>query len=304
MAGPLSNWGRWGSDDELGTLNHVSALDVTAAAALVRVGKVITLGRRIADPDGDPMWPGRHQPTKEMTRDKRSYERGEVQARPGNVEAADDRIHMDLQGTTHVDALGHMWTDDLLWNGYPADSTAGGLDEASAEAIAAHGIVARAVLADIPRHRGQEHLNPNDVITLDELEACLEAQHVALEGHEGLCLRTGYLDHHAPAVEETNREPGLAFGSDLVEWFAAREIAAFATDTLANEPLVDETTGRYFPLHIELMRNLGVPFLELCDFEELATACEEHQQCAFMFVAAPLRIVASSGSPVNPVAIL
>ena len=54
MAGPLSNWGRWGSDDELGTLNHVSALDVTAAAALVRVGKVITLGRRIADPDGDP----------------------------------------------------------------------------------------------------------------------------------------------------------------------------------------------------------------------------------------------------------
>lgn len=307
LDGVPSNWGRWGEDDELGAVNYLTNEQVLRGIRAVEDGETFALGLPIGRPEGDPVWPGRDGTNHYMDRDKGHYESGKATAH-GRAQGADDVVHMPLHGTTHVDAPGHIWYDDEMYNGFDANTTKGGLDRCSVDTLGDHGILGRGVLLDIARHRGVETLEPGARITLDELRECAAAQDVELEQRDVPVLRTGWLEQYydedgIDIYEGKFREPGLTHSEELLEWFHEREIPAFGTDTIANEQTISDETGTPIPLHAGLLRDQGVVFNEMLDLSALAEACDESGRYAFFYVAAPLKFVHGTGSPVNPLAV-
>jgi kynurenine formamidase len=307
LAGAPSNWGRWGEDDEVGSLNFLTPEEVLRGIRSARQGKVITCGELIGNPKGDPMWPGRLPSLRENVRDKGDYIDGTVEAFPGGVEFADDKISMFLQGSTQVDALGHVWYDDKMWNGFPATETVGGMKKASVLPIADRGIVGRGVLLDLAAYKGKFALDKGDFLGLEDILGCAEKQGVTIEKHDILCLRIGFLQllyvQGPEEFYEDFNEPGLTYSAELVDWFHKMEIPCFATDTISNETELDPEVGVQIPLHCALMRNLGIVFTEICNFEELAKDCHEDGQWDFMFMASPLKVLEATGAPLNVMAI-
>jgi kynurenine formamidase len=307
LAGHPRNWGRWGELDEVGGLNFLGAPEVLRGVAAVRSGRVFTLGSTLARPDGDPVWPGRPAGKRYAVQDKSTYDEGHAHSEGGD-EFADDVLFISLHGTTHTDALGHVWYDDALWNGYPARSTTGRLTRASVLPLAERGIVGRGVLIDLARATGRAALGRDERVELSDLLAAARSQGVEIEKHDILLLRTGWLGEYERDREEFVRapfaEPGLIHSRALVDWFHEREIPALGTDTLGNELTLHPGLGDISALHAALMRNLGIVFTEVLQLDELSAACAEADQWTFLYAAAPLKIVAGSAAPTNPVAIL
>lgn len=300
------NWGKWGSDDEVGSLNYLGPEQVIAAAALIQAGKVFTLQRLIGDPKGDPVWPGRTPATRTQIYDESTWDGDNAPQFPGGLHYADDKIDAFLQGSTQYDALGHVWYDGQLWNGYDSRTTVGGLDRASVEPIAQRGVVGRAVLLDLARFRGKANLESAETFTHEDLLASAAKQGVELRKRDILLVRTNYLQLFFDLGDKFYEgfcEPGLVYSPELVQWFADMEIPNLVTDTIANEVTMDPNNGVALVLHNALMRNLGVVFTEITDLEELATDCAADGVYEFFYAAAPLKVALGSGSPVNPVVI-
>ena len=302
-----SNWGKWGADDEVGSLNYLGTEQVLAAAKLIRSGKVFTLQRLIGDPKGDPVWPGRTPAERTQILDESDWdEGGKGPAFPGGLHYADDKISAFLQGSTQYDALGHVWFDGQIWNGYDARTTIGGLEKASIEPIAQRGVVGRAVLLDMARFRGKRTLESGETFTHEDLLACALAQGVEIHKRDILIIRTNFLQLFfdlGEAFYEGFCEPGLVYSPELVQWFADMEIPNLVTDTIANEVTFDPTNGVALVLHNALMRNLGIALTEIADLEKLADDCAEDGQYEFFYAAAPLKVAKGSGSPVNPLVV-
>lgn len=303
LAKSPSNWGRWGADDEVGSLNFLTNLEVLRGVRSVRQGKVFTCGEIIGNPDGDPLWPGRTPAKRESVIDKASYARGDLPALPGGAEFTDDRIEMFLQGSTQFDALGHVWYDDKMWNGYPAANSNGGMKRASVLPIAQRGVVGRGVLLDMAAYKGKPYLDKGELLNLADLMGCADEQGVTIEKHDILCLRLGFLQLlriQGPDVFYKDfLEPGLTYSPELVDWFHKMEIPCLSTDTISNETNLDPAIGVQIPLHCALMRNLGITFNEVCNFEELNADCHADGQWDFLYTAAPLKVSEGTGAPVN-----
>jgi kynurenine formamidase len=300
------NWGRWGDDDEVGALNFLTPEEVLRAVACIKRGAVFTLGARIGGPEGEPVWPGRAQAQRYNTRDRASYTHGRLEPFCGGLEYADDMVAMFLQGTTHFDGVGHAWYGDQIWNGYSADETVDYLSKASVLPIAQKGVVGRATLIDIARYKGKA-LERGEAFTFDDILAAAESQQTTVEPHDILLLRTGWLgrfyEDRDAFYEEPFREPGLLYDDRVPNWFHENEIAAFGTDTIANELQPQPDNEVMSILHASLMRNLGVVFVEILWLEDLAAACAEDGTWSFFFAAAPLKVVGGTGAPTNPIAI-
>ncbi len=301
-----SNWGKWGPDDEVGGLNYLGPQEVVAAAGLISDGKVFTLQRLIGDPKGDPVWPGRTPAERTQIFDESSWEGDDAPAFPGGLHYADDKISAFLQGSTQYDALGHVWHDGKLWNGYEASTTIGGMDKASVEPIAQRGVVGRAVLLDMARFRGKPTLETAETFTHEDLIECAKAQGVELRKRDIILIRTNYLQLFFDLGDKFYEgfcEPGLVYSPELVQWFQDMEIPNLVTDTIANEVTTDPNNGVALVLHNALMRNLGITFTEITDLEELAADCAEDGRYEFFYAAAPIKVALGSGAPVNPIAI-
>src|SRR3954452_19963443 len=285
LADSPTNWGKGGGDDEVGALNYLGPEQVLAAVRLVSEGKVFTLQRLIGDPKGDPVWPGRTPAERTQILDESDWdEGGKGPAYPGGLHYADDKIDAYLQGSTQYDALGHLWYDGKIWNGFDARTTIGGLDKASVEPIAERGIVGRAVLLDMARFRGKNTLDKGETFTHEDLMACAEAQGTRIEKRDILIVRTNFLQlffEQGEAFYEGFNEPGLVYSPELVQWFQDMEIPNLVTDTIANEVTSDPNNGVALVLHSALMRNLGVALTEIADLEELAADCAEDGSYAF-----------------------
>ncbi|WP_415648837.1 cyclase family protein [Stackebrandtia soli] len=284
----------------MGALNHLDAAQVLRGVAAVEKGSVFTLQRRVGDPDDEMTPHGRAPARHTVHQDQRTYATGAARPVPGGLEYADDTIDMYLQGTTHVDALGHVWYDGMIWNGQPAESTNDGLDFASVLPISERGIVGRGVLLDMARHRGKESLERGETFGVSDLLECAHAQGIEIERGDIVLIRTGWLTGSIPSVELD--EPGLEFHPDLVRWFDEFAIPCLVGDTFANEA-THHSAGCDFVLHGALVRNLGIVFVELASLDELAADCAADRRYAFLYVAAPLKIAHATGSPVNPIAI-
>jgi kynurenine formamidase len=243
-----------------------------------------------------------------MILDESTWDSPDAPQFPGGLHYADDTAHIFLQGSTQYDALGHVWYDGKLWNGYDARTTVGAMQKASVLPIAEKGIVGRGVLIDMARHRGKEYLDKGETFDHTDLEAAAAAQGVVIEPHDILCVRTGWMKYWYDLNDKAKFydgfvEPGLTYSRELVEWFQQREIPNLVTDTIANEVTYDPNTGVALPLHCALMRNLGVTLTEIAWLDDLADACAADGRWSFLYVAAPLKVVNGTGAPVNPVAI-
>lgn len=304
-----SNWGKWGPDDEVGCLNYLTPAEVLRGIAAVRTGEVFTLQVPIGSPHvaGDPVWPNRTSAVRTAMVDEGFFARGEIAEPGGGHHYADDKIDMFLQGSTQYDALGHVWYDGKIYNGYDADTTIGSLAKASVYPLAERGVVGRGVLIDMARHRGKPALDRAETFShLDLLEAAA-AQGVTIEPRDILVIRTGWLArfYQVPPAEfyADYSEPGLTYSPELVVWFQQMEIPNLVTDVMANEASYYPGTDIEIPLHSALMRNLGVVFTETTWLEDLAAACAADGRWTFLYTAAPLKVVGASGAPVNPIAI-
>jgi kynurenine formamidase len=306
LADAPTNWGKWGEDDEVGALNYLTADEVMRGVRHIQKGEVFTLQRLIGDPKGDPVWPGRTPAERTQILDESSWDTDGAPQFPGGLHYADDKINAFLQGSTQYDALGHLWYDGKIWNGYDARTTVGGLTKASVVPIAERGVVGRGILLDIARWRGKNSLDKGETFTHEDLMACAKAQGTEIQKRDILIIRTNFLQlfhDQGDAFYEGFNEPGLVYSPELVSWFQDMEIPNLATDTIANEVTTDPNNGVALPLHCALMRNLGVALTEICDLEKLAASCAEDGQYTFFYAAAPLKVSLAAGSPVNPLVI-
>lgn len=278
------NWGRWGADDERGLLNVITPEGVRAATGLVRRGRVYSLAIPLqADA---PIWPTRH---KNWHTNTYSNPTGPG---PGG---ADDILTMHTHGTTHIDALSHVFYDGQLFNGHSAAQMT--REGTAFNAIAqVPGIVTRGVLLDMACHLRVPHLDLGQHIGGADLAACAEAQGVAVRAGDAVLVRTGWLRVWDADPQRFNAgEPGINL--DGAAWLAERDVVAIGVDNSGVEVIPTETGE--LGVHVELIRNHGMYLLELLELDALA-ADGVHE---FLFVAAPLRISRGVGSPLNPLAI-
>ncbi|GGV30161.1 cyclase [Actinomadura cremea] len=297
----LSNWGRWGDDDERGTLNLVTPACVSAAAATVRRGVSFSLSMP-ADENGphDLRTSGRFNPIHSMTRYRGDMPSGRSM---GGFASSEDMLIIGTHSSTHFDALAHLWYDDLLYNGYHHDAavTARGAERCSIQNLAA-GVVSRGILADVPRHRGLDHLPPGTAIGPDELDAVLGAAGVAPREGDVLLLRTGTYPRRRRGLHaEDGRSPGLTW--ECARWIRDHGIAAVCADNLAVEVLGANGDGPMIPFHMLAIRDMGLLLGEMFDFEDLAEDCAADGVRTCMFAASPLNVPYAVGSPLNPIAV-
>lgn len=177
-ADKLSNWGRWGGDDQIGTLNYVKPEDIVSAASLVRRGKIFALGIPL-DRTGPQtgLFGGRWNPIHTMLATGTDAVAGR-QDQTVRLRYADDAINMPVQGATHWDALGHIFLDDKMYNGYDARMVdSNGLGKLGIE-HSREKMVGRGVLLDIARYKGVEYLPDGYGISNNDLDATAKAQKV------------------------------------------------------------------------------------------------------------------------------
>jgi len=300
-------WGRWAEDDEVGRANLLTPARVLEAARCIRTGHRFSLALPLNADGTDPALPGRPAAEYRILRDHQSYVSGDAAEARGGGRSVDDWIGLACHGTTHMDALGHAYADDVLWNGYAAASGIGGLQHADAAALARRGVVGRAVLADIPRFRGTERVARGEQITIGEVRAALEDVGFEVRSGDSVLIRTGTALHFAADREPDGTwraaEPGLTYEPELISFVVDRDIAGLGTDTLCNEQAHSSTIDAEYPLHVLLQRNLGVLFHEALWLEDWATDCAADGVYEAFYVAAPLRIRRASGGPMNPIVI-
>ncbi|RUO24038.1 metal-dependent cyclase [Aliidiomarina minuta] len=310
LADAPSNWGKWGEDDQVGALNYLDSDQVMRGIQAVQSGQTYTLQLPMTHGVG-PVFPGRVPTMHFMSQDEGLYSTDKLEALPGGVKYSDDAVFMYLQGTTHVDALGHAWYGDKVYNNNSADSTVHGHDAVDVGVLGEKGVVGHGVLLDVGRYAGNEvnRLAPGSCIHLDDLLNTAEAQDVSLQKRDILLIRTGsmgrYYSDQPDAEWDAMTEPGLCYSEELVQWIYDMEIPFIAADNLAVELVPQEIDGQDYviPLHGVLMRDLGVVLSELYWLDDLADSSAADGQYNFLFTAAPLKMKRGSGSPVNPIAI-
>jgi len=300
-----TSWGRWGEEDEVGALNLLSANDVVEAARLVRKGKTFTLGLRVFDERGDPLSSERPRALRVTYRDWSHYASGKAEIESHRPCYADDGFFMSCHGTTHMDALGHIWVDDKLWNGYPAKTTAGGLERCSIAPISQRGVFCRAVLFDVAAARGVPYLPRKSEITLRELLSVAGDFGVEVKKGDVILIRTGSLSRYYEVGPEEffadYSEPGVSDDPELLEWIDREQIIGLGTDSLANELPYSARSDQLYPLHRLLLRNRGISFHEALWLEELAADSRADGCFEGLYVALPLKLVGATGSPMNPI---
>jgi len=298
------NWGQWGDDDELGSMNYVSAEKVAAASRLVKRGKVFSLALPL-DSEG-PMTGalGRINPVHLMLQDGGDIASGAQDHLP-TLRYTDDAVYLVLQCSTQWDALSHIYHDGKMYNGHgPEKVTSQGAQKNSITNIKDRA-VGRGVLLDIARYKGKEWLETSEPISKDDLQSCADAQGVNVGEGDFVLVRTGQLLERRRAGSwgdfAGGPAPGLAISA--ADFFCPRHVATVSTDTWGTEVLPNETPDVWQPLHIIMLVNAGIHLGEMWDMEELAADCAEDGVYEFMLVAPPLTVTGSVGSPVNPQAI-
>ncbi len=293
----VSNWGRWGPDDQLGTQNLVTAEHVRAAAQLIRRGETFDLGIPL-DATGPQFGDGRTNPVRLMS------VLGGRSADYGALRYNDDYVFMPLQAGTQWDALSHVYYDDVLYNGFPSSS----VDRNGAHRLGienhAKGVVGRGVLLDVAAYLQEEWLSPSHAISPDELDAVAQAQGVRVGHGDVVLIRTGWRRKFAQEGDGRAflaEEPGI--GLECCAWLKEHDVAAVASDNWAVEVIPSPLADEVFPVHMVLIRDMGLLLGEMFDLEALAADCATDGVYEFFLSAPVLKFTGGVGSPVNPLAI-
>ena len=298
----LSNWGRWGEDDQLGTLNFLTPERTRRATSLVQEGRTISCARTVAfEASPDAVSPPIHY----MVESGEGWASGDkVTSRV--AQGSTDFFGMIFHGytITHIDSLAHFFWEGKMYNGRPAHlvSTSLGATVESVE-VAAQGIVTRGVLVDAPMIRGVDWIERGEGVMPEDILAAEERCGFKVEEGDVLLVRTGQL--HRRNVEgpvDIRAEGATACQAACLPLFHERGVAVMGSDT-GNDVMPTGYPLLTNPIHQVGIVAMGLWILDNPNLEELAQACRERKRWEFLLSIGPLRLHNTTGSPVNPIAV-
>ena len=286
----ISNWGRWGKEDELGTLNLVTPEKSKAATMLVREGVSVSMALDLNTVrDELNANPFRH-----------TVSIGEFS---GHAVAGDDYgVQYHGFAHSHIDGLPHFAHKGKLYNGYgfdtikPTGATKLGIH------VAKNGIVARGVLVDMPWFKGVDFLEPGTAITVADLEAWEEKTGVSVGSGDVLLVRTGRWERVRQKGQWNFLAAAAGMHASVALWLKERDVALIGCDGVS-DVMPSGVEGLANPLHELVLVGLGLRILDNLDLDAAAAAAASRERWTFMFVGAPLRVVGGTGSPLNPLAV-
>lgn len=301
LAEELNNWGRWGSDDEIGTINLISPEAVQRGAACVRQGRTFSLALPLSEAEGIQLGylPGRLNPTRTMTQVNNP-----VLGDPSGFCTNDDMVVMGLQAATHWDGLAHVSYDGRIWNGFGASTvTAAGASRCGIHKI--RSLMSRGVLLDVALALGVDQLEGGYPITAADLDAAVGLSGVDVLPGDVVLVRTGHMRHlrqrRPDKVAYAAPSPGLTV--DTARWFRTHDVAAVATDTMTFEVFPSQDRDAFLPVHLLHLVEMGLTQGQNFVLEELAADCAVDGVYEFLLDATPLPFTNAVGSPVNPMAV-
>ncbi len=282
----LSNWGRWGADDQLGALNLITAAKRKQAAGLVKEGFSVSMAL-----DAD---------TEKAVDNPNPYDHR-------MLGLGSDYMGVAMHGWahTHLDSLAHVNYEGVFYNGYQPDPKAVASQNGHARNSIINvksGVLTRGILIDIPRLKGVPYLEPGTPIYVEDIEAWEKKSGVKVSAGDALFVRTGVWPYRArfgPYVRGRNgKDAGL--DATVIPWLKKRDIAVLGSD----HPQGVNPSATEMPnaVHDFALVTLGVPLFDNCDLEALAEAAAARNRWEFMFTAAPLPMRGGTGSPINPIA--
>lgn len=276
----LTNWGRWGKEDQLGTLNYITAAHRRKAAALVKTGRIVALAREVSITKTE----GIRRGTYEMMRDEGGSR---------------DFIGMIFHGfaQTHLDALCHAFTPEgKMYNGFSVtEVTPQGANKLGVERMAAGGITGRGVLLDIAVLRGGT-LAPGMPISIADLEAAERRQKVRVGAGDMLFVRTG-------AGSGNTRERRAGLHPECLSWVHKRQVALLGGDGDSDVAPLAGFERFASAMHSVAIPFMGLPLLDNAELDALSRVCGEEKRWEFLLTVAPWRFQGTTSSPVNPVAL-
>jgi kynurenine formamidase len=292
----FSNWGRWGANDELGTLNFITPETRRTAAALVRSGRAVSLSRPIdTHSHGANPFPAHHL------------------VAVGRSGGLADYLGMFIHGfaITHLDALCHLTAADGsgYYNGAKLDRNHMPLSSTGTIEHWRDGIVTRGVLYDIPKLRGTASIEPGKPVHGWELVDAARAQGITPAAGDAVCIRSGFGPYFASHAEKPGFASVAGVHASCIEFLYETQTALLLWD-FQDAPVADQGIPNPIdipvPMHVHqvLIPHMAMPILDNADFEALASVCAAEGRYAFQLVIAPLVVEGGTGSPVNPIAIL
>jgi kynurenine formamidase len=298
LAARVSNTGRWGPDDQRGTLNLVDAAAVLRGVAAAREGRVFSLAIPF-DEDGPQTGaiPGRDNPRRTMLMVNALYT-----GDPADFCANDDAVTMGVQAATHWDALAHVSYEGRLYNGVEAST----VDERGASRLGIEHfgpLLTRGIVADVARVHGVDHFDDGHAITSDDLDAAVALAGVTVQPGDALLVRTGQMHFLRQGDRQRFANPSPGLSTRSVEWLHDHGIAAVATDTLVFEVWPPEDPDVLLPVHLLHLVDMGMPQGQLWALDDLAADCAADGRHEVLLCATPLPLTRSVGGPVAPTAV-
>ena len=295
------NWGRWGADDQRGTLNLLTDEVRARGAAAVKSGRAISCAHDFpVNPSAETPVPGCHH----------MISAGDARDSSGipGYEATQDYLGTNVHGLgiTHIDALCHMFVRGEMYNGFlPADVRSNGGALRNSIMAAVDGLVGRCVLIDVPRTRGVEYLEPHQTVTIDDLEASEEAQRLRVEPGDMVLISTGRdARRNAHNGQLSPFFQGLSgLHPQCARWLKDRGVSVLGSDGISDHMPAAPTPGWPFPIHQIGITAVGLHLIDNLHLLPLAGACADADRWVFQLSVAPLRVVGGTGCPVNPIAI-
>ncbi len=301
----LSNWGRWGEDDRLGTLNHLTPAKRIAAAGLVREGLSVSCAWDIktGPQPGATVESQRYMLSTGLGLDEEGR-RGLLSG--GRAGGAQEYIGLVFHGldVTHVDSLAHLFWDGKMYGGAPASLVSDRQGALKHDVLAlSDGVTTRGVLLDIPRLRGVETLAADDHVFPEDLEAAEDAAGVRVEPGDVLLVRTGEGAARLAEGRAYNaNKPRSGYQAACLPWLHERGVAMIGSDVAQ-----DVTPSGYktvsMPIHMVGIVAMGLWLIDNCQLEDLAATCDRLGRWEFQFVLAPIRFRGVTGGPTNPIAV-
>lgn len=299
MAQRVNNWGRWGPDDEIGTLNLIDDQARRRGAACVRTGRAFSLALPLSEQEGIQFGaiPGRVNPVRAMVAVNHP-----LSGDPEGVCSSDDVVFMGLQAATHWDGLAHVSWSGRIYNGHGAASvTAAGAAKCGIGRVRT--LVSRGLLLDVARAKGANCLEGGYAITADDLEAAVELAGARPVSGDVVLVRTGQMELIDPWDKIKYAAPSPGLSTQTVEWFWRHDVAAVGVDTMVGEVYPYESQDIALPVHLLHLVEMGMTQGQNFVLDALAEDCAHDGVYEFFLEASPEPFTNAVGSPVNPVAV-
>lgn len=287
----LSNWGRWGGDDQKGALNLITPKKRRSAAKLVKAGVCVPLAHDIQ--------------TTRTPDNPNPYEQTMLMWGKGTTNQwCVDMLSVSYHGFahSHLDALCHIFHNGKMYNGFSREEVTQQGAKKLGIGNAKNGIFSRGILIDIPRLKGVPYLEPGSAIYPADLDAWEQKTGVRVKSGDVVLIRTGRWARRAKfGPWGAGKEGAAGLHVSCAKWLRERDVAVLGSDG-ASDVLPSRVEGVSHPIHILMLHSMGVHILDCLDLEALGDKAEELNRWEFLLTVAPIPVIGGTGSPLNPLA--